>query len=34
MSGEPTRPLPPIFAECYGDITPGDRGGIICRGHG
>jgi hypothetical protein len=26
------RPLPPVFAECYGDITPGDRGGIICKG--
>ncbi len=25
------RPLPPVFAECYGGITPGDRGGIICR---
>jgi hypothetical protein len=25
------RPLPPVFAECYGDITIGDRGGIICR---
>jgi hypothetical protein len=26
------RPLPPVFTECYGDITPGDRGGIICKG--
>ena len=26
------RPLPPVFAECYGDITPGNRGGIICKG--
>ena len=26
------RELPPVFAECYGDITPGDRGGIICKG--
>ena len=26
------RALPPVFAECYGDITPGDRGGIICKG--
>jgi hypothetical protein len=25
------RPLPPVFAECYGAITPGDRGGIICK---
>jgi len=26
------RALPPVFAECYGDITIGDRGGIVCRG--
>jgi hypothetical protein len=26
------RPLPPVFAECYGAITIGDRGGIICEG--
>jgi hypothetical protein len=26
------RPLPPVFAECYGGITIGDRGGIICNG--
>jgi hypothetical protein len=25
------RSLPPVFAECYGGITPGDRGGIICK---
>jgi hypothetical protein len=25
------RPLAPIFAECYGVTTVGDRGGIICR---
>jgi hypothetical protein len=24
------RPLPPIFAERYGSVTVGDRGGIIC----
>jgi hypothetical protein len=24
------RELPPVFAECYGGIIPGDRGGIIC----
>lgn len=24
------RPLPPAFAEVYGDLTIGDRGGIIC----
>jgi hypothetical protein len=26
------RKLPPVFAECYGGLTPGDRGGIICEG--
>ena len=26
------RTLPPVFAECYGGLTPGDRGGIICEG--
>jgi Taurine catabolism dioxygenase TauD, TfdA family len=26
------RPLPQVFAECYGKITVGDRGGIICEG--
>ena len=25
------RPLPPVFAECYGGTTIGDRGGIICK---
>jgi len=25
------RPLPPVFSECYGGITIGDRGGIICK---
>jgi hypothetical protein len=25
------RALPPVFAECYGGITIGDRGGIICK---
>ena len=25
------RKLPPVFAECYGGVTVGDRGGIICR---
>jgi hypothetical protein len=25
------RPLPPVFAECYGSTTIGDRGGIICK---
>ena len=26
------QPLPAVFAECYGDLTIGDRGGIICKG--
>jgi hypothetical protein len=26
------RPLPPVFAEVYGQIAVGDRGGIICPG--
>ena len=25
------RPLPPVFGECYGNLTVGDRGGIICK---
>jgi hypothetical protein len=25
------RPLRPVFAECYGGLTIGDRGGIICK---
>ena len=32
LAPEAARELPPVFAECYGTITPGDRGGIICRG--
>ncbi len=26
------RPLPPVYAERYGSVTIGDRGGIICPG--
>jgi hypothetical protein len=26
------RRLPPVFAECYGGLMAGDRGGIICEG--
>ena len=26
------RPLPPVFAERFGSITPGDRGGVIVNG--
>src|SRR6516225_2262404 len=32
LSPPGARPLPPVFAECYGDLTIGDRGGIICKG--
>ena len=31
LSPPDARPLPPIFAECYGSTTIGDRGGIICK---
>jgi hypothetical protein len=26
------RPLPPVFAQRYGSITPGDRGGVMAKG--
>ena len=26
------RPLPPVFAQRYGSIAPGDRGGIVVKG--
>jgi hypothetical protein len=26
------RPLPPVFAERYGSVTPGDRGGVMVQG--
>jgi TfdA family taurine catabolism dioxygenase TauD len=32
LSPPGARPLPPVFAECYGDLAIGDRGGIICEG--
>lgn len=32
LSPPNARPLPAVFAECYGNITIGDRGGIICSG--
>jgi hypothetical protein len=32
LAPERARELPPVFAECYGRITAGDRGGIICPG--
>jgi Taurine catabolism dioxygenase TauD, TfdA family len=31
LSPPDARPLPPVFAECYGGITIGDRGGIVCK---
>jgi hypothetical protein len=31
MAPPNARPLPPVFAECYGGLTVGDRGGIICK---
>ena len=32
LAPQGARALPPVFAECYGDITIGDRGGIVCEG--
>lgn len=32
LSPPGARELPPVFAECYGGLKPGDRGGIICEG--
>ncbi|HET7881137.1 MAG TPA: TauD/TfdA family dioxygenase [Acetobacteraceae bacterium] len=31
LSPPGARKLPPVFAECYGDLTVGSRGGIICK---
>jgi len=31
LSPPGARSLPPVFAECYGTTTVGDRGGIVCR---
>ena len=28
------RPLPPVFAQRYGPLTPGDRGGVVVKGAG
>jgi hypothetical protein len=27
-----SRPLPPAFAQRYGSITPGERGGVTLQG--
>jgi len=32
ISPPDARPLPDVYAERYGNTTPGDRGGIICKG--
>src|SRR5580704_12193650 len=32
LSPPGARPLPSVFAESYGGVTIGDRGGIICKG--
>src|SRR5262245_53202933 len=32
ISPSDARPLPDVYAERYGNTTPGDRGGIICKG--
>jgi hypothetical protein len=31
LSPHGARPLPPVFAGCYGGLTIGNRGGIICK---
>jgi hypothetical protein len=32
LAAPDARPLPPVYAERYGSVTVGDRGGIICPG--
>lgn len=32
LAAPSARPLPPDYAERYGSVTIGDRGGIVCRG--
>jgi hypothetical protein len=31
LAPKEARPLPPAFAQRYGSLTPGDRGGIVTR---
>ena len=31
LAAPDARPLPPVYAERYGSVTIGDRGGIICK---
>ena len=32
LAPEQARPLPPVFAERYGSVVPGDRGGVLVPG--
>ena len=32
LAADKARPLPPVFAQRYGSVTVGDRGGIIVHG--
>ena len=32
LAADGARPLPPVFAQRYGSVTVGDRGGIIVKG--
>jgi hypothetical protein len=32
LAPEKARPLPPVYAERYGSVTPGERGGIVVPG--
>lgn len=32
LAPEDARPLPPVFVERFGSITPGDRGGVVVQG--
>jgi hypothetical protein len=32
LAPKEARPLPPVFAERYGTLTPGDRGGVVVKG--
>jgi hypothetical protein len=32
LAPENARPLPPVFAERFGSVTPGDRGGVTVKG--
>jgi hypothetical protein len=32
LAPQSVRPLPPVYAERYGSVTPGDRGGVVVSG--